>query len=501
MKKFLSLALVGALVLGVSSVVYANICAFDPAPAATLLFPFVAFDYNNPLQGTTTLFAITNVSSEAQIVHVTIWSDDSTAVLDFNIVLSGYDLQSINIRDILVDGQLPITGTFVPDDTVGTDGPEPVADGPVSHADGSWLDGILPYDPATNGTDWLVDRCLGDANPINYTQQIPNNQLDILELFFTATQVADKWHADCGGAEYNIGDWFEARDLSGPTWMYITADVVYECNRLFPYQASYWNEPQYQNVLIGDVFWLDDFANFSEADNAVHLEADPEIAQVATLDAAGDPVTFYHRYTAVAPNELGAIDFREPLPTAWAFRYLGVGSNAIDTHIRAWKGSTLFANIIDLVEDPGGYIAEDCLAYTYYAWDEDENVTTVDENPWSIPGVQAIYPNLLPLETQEVLVDEFNTVDNNGNGWMLFVWPNSNFDNIPGAVPTVPFDWYQTWMGVKYSAFQKFSAFVSGAVMANFNCFSDQVLPNLGVDYDYVNAVEGYHESPAYTGP
>ncbi len=36
MKKFLTLALAGAMVLGVSGVAFANICAFDPVPAATL---------------------------------------------------------------------------------------------------------------------------------------------------------------------------------------------------------------------------------------------------------------------------------------------------------------------------------------------------------------------------------------------------------------------------------------------------------------------------------
>ena len=35
MRKFFTLALVGALALGVSSVAYANFCAFDPVPAAT----------------------------------------------------------------------------------------------------------------------------------------------------------------------------------------------------------------------------------------------------------------------------------------------------------------------------------------------------------------------------------------------------------------------------------------------------------------------------------
>ena len=73
MKKFLAFALVGAVVLGLSSVVYANVCAFDAVPAATLLFPFIEYDYTTDGAGGTTLFSITNVSSEAQVVHVTLW--------------------------------------------------------------------------------------------------------------------------------------------------------------------------------------------------------------------------------------------------------------------------------------------------------------------------------------------------------------------------------------------------------------------------------------------
>ena len=62
------------LVLAVAVPAAASICAFDAAPAATLLFPFVVFDYNHPLDGVTTLIAITNTSPQAQVVHVTLWS-------------------------------------------------------------------------------------------------------------------------------------------------------------------------------------------------------------------------------------------------------------------------------------------------------------------------------------------------------------------------------------------------------------------------------------------
>ena len=67
--------LAALLVLVVAAPALASICAFDAAPAATLLFPFVVFDYNNPLDGDTTLISITNMSPEAQIVHVTLWTD------------------------------------------------------------------------------------------------------------------------------------------------------------------------------------------------------------------------------------------------------------------------------------------------------------------------------------------------------------------------------------------------------------------------------------------
>ena len=107
MKRFLLVALVGVFALGMTSAVYANICAVDVVPAATILFPFVAYDYEGGTDGQTTMFSVTNVSSDAQIVHFTVWTDYSVAILDFNVVLTGYDVVRMNIRDILGMGYLP----------------------------------------------------------------------------------------------------------------------------------------------------------------------------------------------------------------------------------------------------------------------------------------------------------------------------------------------------------------------------------------------------------
>jgi hypothetical protein len=455
------------------------------------LFPFVHYDYNDPT-GSVTSFAITNVSSEAQIVHVTLWTDYTVAILDFNILLTGYDVQAINIRDILLHGVLPVTGG-----SHSNVGVQPNSDGPVSATNslnGAWIDdpGVALAAPAsTAGLTCTV------GNPADYAGGIPANTLFLFQTWLQKSQTVNRYFSDdCDNDQDTqsavTGTWWLTRDTTTPTWMYITADVVTECNKLFPDNVNYFSVLSNDNVLMGDMLFLDQPNNFSEAMHAVHIEADMDAANVVTPTALGSwpgsPITFYHRYAAGNHVTAPAPDYREPLPTAWAFRYFNSPANQANTQIRAWKGSTLEAHIPDLFADPwsesvSSLIANNCLAYTYYAWDEEENVTSTADNPWSQPGGERIVPNLLPLETQEVPVGDFTLPDE--FGWMLFVWPASNFD-VPGG-DTTP-DYYQTWMGVKYQAFGQYSAAMSAAVMANYNCFMSQVLPNLGINYNYVDA-------------
>lgn len=504
MKKFLTLALVGALVLGVSSVVYANVCAFDAAPAATLLFPFVAYNYDAGFDGITTLFSITNVSSEATIAHVTVWTDFSVAILDFNILLTGYDVQVINIRDILKDGVLPVTKIEGHTTQEGIND-----DGPVSEANS-----ILPWDYTQPLDDPEATSVLNPARcttgdisyPGRYATPIPPQILELFKGWLQSSQTATWKHSDlCSfGSSYSLvpSPWMYDRTTADDTWMYITVDVVETCNKTFPDEAGYWvpgalgGEARYDNILIGDVIWLSDTDRLSEASTAVHIEADTNLGVVATEGVDGYPVSFYHRYSVMGPDNIS--DYREPLPTAWAFRYQGAGSDVIETYIRAWKGSSIDAIVPDLKispvsESPTAMTATNVLAYTYYAWDEEENVLTTTQVPWSQPGGQSVVPNLLPLETQEVSVEQFNTVA--ANGWMLFVWPASNYytqSPLDAAGCEDLWDLYQTWMGVKYVKVGDYSAFTEGSVMANFNCFSQQMVQNgLGIAFDYVT-IDGY---------
>jgi len=510
MKRFLTLAVVGVMALGLGSTAYANLCSYDVVPAATLLFPFVVYDYEAGdvgNDGQTTLFAITNVSSEAQIVHITVWTDFSVAILDFNLTLTGYDVQTINIRDILRDGVLPHEGNGAniwEDDNAGD---TPFDDGPYSTFNQLWGTTLDSYfalnglpDPQDTETYLNCDPAVWESSPNNYMAagDIPAGTLALFEGYLKRSQDADKWYEDCAGdpIEFDIDPWFLTR-VSGPVWLYVTADVVGACNKDLPDgDINYWNQAVGEgvvqnNVLIGDVLYLDSGNNYSEADNAVHIEASDGFffTPSSPWSQDGKGITFYHRYH----DGLGGTynDFREPLPTAWAFRYLVAPSASAKTWIRAWKGGTVNATVMDLNDgavggqNPADLWANSCIPYTYYAWDEDEQVNSVGPGfvpPWSGgPTVEPIpVPNLLPLETQEVDAEEFFLVGDPASGafgWMLFIWPLSNWD---GTNPD-PYDNYQTWMGVKYAAFGQYTAGLSGAVMANWNCAPNQFLPLLGL--------------------
>src|SRR6266480_4643646 len=100
-------------------------CDIKIGPAATLLLPYFEVDLQTP-GGQTTLFTITNVTRYSQIAHVTLWTDLAFPVLDFNIFLTGYDVQSINLKDILTSGIVASaigTGPTTAKSPLGTTGP------------------------------------------------------------------------------------------------------------------------------------------------------------------------------------------------------------------------------------------------------------------------------------------------------------------------------------------------------------------------------------------
>ncbi|HWS71863.1 MAG TPA: hypothetical protein VN605_07090, partial [Thermoanaerobaculia bacterium] len=88
-------------------------CDIGPYPAATLLLPYFEVDINAPQQvAQTTIFTVTNVSNDARVANVTLWTDLAYPVLSFPIFLTGYDTQAINLYDVIARGLLaPPAGT------------------------------------------------------------------------------------------------------------------------------------------------------------------------------------------------------------------------------------------------------------------------------------------------------------------------------------------------------------------------------------------------------
>jgi len=287
----------------------AEIGTIDAVPAATLLLPYFEVDLANP-NGITTLFSVNNASATAVVAHVTMWTDQSIPTLDFDIYLTGYDVQTINIRDIF-NGNLPRTADAGsdPGDT-------------ISHK------GSLSQDINFPGS---TGPC---ANPYPATGALNAALIDHIRKSHTGQSSA--LYGGCSGAAY--GDNI-ARG-------YITVDTVDACNLSFPSDAGYFTTlATNQNVLWGDFFWINPGQNFATGTTLVHIEAcsggaPPYIGYVGNgaghcpFSFAAGNYTFYGRYNSVAGQ-----DQREPLATTFASRYINGGTFSGGTDLIVWRDS------------------------------------------------------------------------------------------------------------------------------------------------------------------
>jgi hypothetical protein len=292
-RNVLCLALLGLLALGGQAI--ADICATDNVPAATLLLPYFEVDLDDA-NGVQTLFSINNASATAALAHVVVWSDLSVPVLDFNIYLTGYDVQTINLRDIFVNGLLPRTAS---------DGQDP-------------NDTISPQGEFSQDINFA--SCSGQLPPPN----LPSTFIAHLQNSLTGQSSAVLGNR-CAGR--NLGD----RIARG----YVTVDTVNNCTLRFPGDAGYFGaggtgDVTNQNVLWGDYFYVNSGQNFAQGETLVHIEAD---ATNPETSVPGE-YTFYGRYVAWT-----AIDNREPLATNFAVRYLNGGVFTGGTDLLVWRDS------------------------------------------------------------------------------------------------------------------------------------------------------------------
>jgi uncharacterized repeat protein (TIGR01451 family) len=91
------------------SLVDPGACRIDAVPAATLLFPYFEVDLDDPT-GATTLISINNAKAAPQLAQVTIWTDWGIPSMSFTVSLTGFAVQTLNLRDIVANGVIPGAG-------------------------------------------------------------------------------------------------------------------------------------------------------------------------------------------------------------------------------------------------------------------------------------------------------------------------------------------------------------------------------------------------------
>src|SRR5258708_1840618 len=80
-------------------------CRLANQPAATLLVPYFEVDLNDP-SGRTTLVSVNNAAPRPTLARMVLWTDWGIPTLAFDVYLTGYDVQTFNLRDAF-NGQPP----------------------------------------------------------------------------------------------------------------------------------------------------------------------------------------------------------------------------------------------------------------------------------------------------------------------------------------------------------------------------------------------------------
>ena len=386
-------------------------CDIGTAPAATLLLPYFEVDPNPTVQGQTTLFTITNVSRFPQIAHVTIWTDWSFPVLDFNIFLTGYDVQPINLYDIIVRGVIaPPSGT-TPATTPGS----------LSAANNA------------NNNNNFGGGIGGPAPCLTLPGNLPLSLVTAVRTALTT-------------GVYNPGAGVTACSTAGGTHAnaigYVTVDVAADCSTKFPNDPTYYNvgtgEILFDNVLIGDYQQLGPAASgtgaassFDGAGNPmVHIRAVPEGGGAgiggALQPGTNLPYTFYDRYT---PANNRTIDRRQPLPSTFAARFIQGGTGAFATNYKIWREGVTGSGA-----SCASYVNNGIISIgEFVRFDEHENPTTFGTGITCSPCGSSL-TTLPETSAQNTASANFPNIGASGDvgGWMYL-----NLNNGGAAVYSV----------------------------------------------------------------
>jgi hypothetical protein len=416
-------------------------------PAATLLLPYFEVDFKSPqTTARTTLFTIVNTTDLPQIAHVVVWTDWSFPALDFNIFLTGYDVQGINLYDIFAKA------TIAPGAVSGTGGTSSNTTVPTNPTPGS--------QPAPNDANPNITSLSGCGN---LPGQFSSVLLIDLQLIFTTgrgTGSAVPCTALVGGVHANaVG--------------YVTVDVAPVCHTSLPNEPGYFSLILFDNVLIGDYQDINPnpaTGNFAGGNPLVPIRAVPEGGPAGSVPGTNLPYTFYDRYTSgIVPR---TIDRRQPLPATWAARYINGGTGAFNTNFKIWReGITVGACSgagIAAVSNSNLAIAE------IVRFDEHENATILNA-PSGVspaPSITLGIPETISLPASNTNILPPLPTSGDVGGWVYFNLNNNNVAGTysvarPGFFPPGVTRPSQNWVIVSMFAEGRYSVDFDAAWLGN----------------------------------
>ena len=462
MKKFT--VLVALALLAATGTGYAVTCAQDNVPAATLLVPYFKVSRNGsagtdiPEGGVDTMVAITNVSAINMIAHVTVWNKYSAAVLDFNVPLTGFDVATFRMKDIL-NGKLNVNP--LTQDPATFAGADDVCFNTYAALGGNFYRFANPDSAdAFNAISTYATPAFGGAFRTRVWDSLDESKDVTVLAAGAAAGYKDNDNPACGKTGTADG---LAGDFSG----YLTIDVVNYCTNFFPADASFYINDAIAttgwgtsgagpNVLMGDVFFIDPATtngNIS-GDAAVAIEYDNRLDWTAEK-------TFYNRFftandQALTPTAVPAAfrytgDGREPLGTSYAFRYFSDVANGLTTWAVVWRSdryqptaaAPADVNLCPWLVGTTGHVGFTANPIGIATWDEDENSFTASGGGPS-GGDIPVTDKYVYLESQRINLA--GNADMNPAGFK-FGWTRWTF-----TPASTNFSYYQAYVAVEHTA-------------------------------------------------
>jgi hypothetical protein len=453
MKKTLVTCLAIVAVVALASTAGAITCTIDQHPAASLLVPYfqVSVDATGApvrtgLGARDTLVTIVNASSAPMIAHVSVFSQYSELALDFNIALTGFDVQAMSMADI-ISGTLPTT--------TNSSGDEPCQKGDAGVYGDTvvFQDGFLRVVPAnsTLTADPLDNSQAGSAYPV--------------PAFGPGLGVVDVLGKDCDGNRLTLAGGFGAIG-------YVTIDHANYCTVSNPVFDAYYAKDAIgmENNLFGEIIFTSGFGLPTYGMSTLNLEADVTIGQAALdlLDTSPPVRSFYARFwndhfnngdtnpgplaaptlcpncsgtnghpcpsdnsiDCNAPWDVGYGDMREPLGLKWAVRWFDAGAT-LTSNFQAWRSHPLDTDPVakDYFCTEG--LVEPTSTETFFDEDEHTVSTGICPSPCNNPSFN------FELETQQKNINFFGHPTGALAGW-------AQIDFAGGDV----FD--QAWVGYSF---------------------------------------------------